>query len=164
MMYSSPNPGGTNPLLNALLFEQRLSTDYMKSLLYVSESNIGFSHAKDRLSDIVDYSRWWNASVGITGALVFTEKHFVQFIEGADTAIDDMLIKLNSDSRHVNVVVIESVESHGRYFGQWDLAYSGPDDYIDRQLMCDIQQGSHQSGTIRAEGLRSSLLRMAFHK
>jgi hypothetical protein len=136
----------------------------MKSILYVSESNIGFSHAKDRLSNIVEYSRWWNGSVGITGALVFTEKHFVQFIEGSDEAIDDMLIKLNSDARHMNVVVIESVERHSRYFEEWDLAYSGPDDYIDRKLMGDLQKIDHSSGSIRADELRSALLRMAFHK
>jgi hypothetical protein len=58
----------------------------MKSILYVSESQIGFSHAEERLSSIVDYSRWSNGSVGITGALVLTEKHFVQFIEGSEIA------------------------------------------------------------------------------
>jgi hypothetical protein len=136
----------------------------MKSILYVSESQIGFSHAEDRLSSIVDYSRWWNESVGITGALVFTEKHFVQFIEGSEVAIDDMLIKLRSDARHTNVVVIETAEISSRYFGQWDLAYSGPDEYIDRKLMGDLQRGVYQSDAIRAEELRSSLLRMAFHK
>jgi hypothetical protein len=136
----------------------------MKSILYVSESQIGFSHAEDRLSSIVDYSRWWNGSVGITGALVFTEKHFVQFIEGSEVAIDNLFMKINKDSRHTNVTIIETAESISRYFGQWDLAYSGPDEYIDRKLMSDLQRGGYQSDSTRAEELRSSLLRMAFHK
>jgi hypothetical protein len=136
----------------------------MKSILYVSESRIGFAHAKDRLSGIVEYSRWWNGSVGITGALVFTEKHFVQFIEGSDIEIDNLFLKISSDSRHTNIVVVETAKVTDRYFGQWDLAYSGPDEYIDRKLMGDLQRGGHHSDAIRADELRSSLLRMAAHK
>jgi hypothetical protein len=73
-------------------------------------------------------------------------------------------MKISSDNRHTNVVVIETAEVIDRYFGQWDLAYSGPDEYIDRKLMDDLQRGGHHSGAIRADELRSSLLRMAAHK
>jgi hypothetical protein len=88
----------------------------------------------------------------------------MQFIERSEVAIDDRFMKINRDSRHTNVIVIETADIISRYFGQWDLAYSGPDEYIDRKLMGDLQRGVHHSDAIRAEELRSSLLRMAFHK
>ena len=79
--------------------------------------------------------------MGITGALVCTERNFVQFIEGPDAAIADLLGKIRADRRHARVNVLEDTRAEDRHFHGWSLAYSGPDAYIDYDLVPLMQHG-----------------------
>lgn len=106
----------------------------LRSILYMSDRMAGNENGPRQIGEMVDLSRIWNASVGITGALVFTERHFVQFIEGPHAAIDDLLGKLYNDKRHDRIRIIEDAEPKSRQFEDWSLAYSGPDRFIDQQI------------------------------
>jgi hypothetical protein len=133
----------------------------LRSLLYFSNSVIIFSEREQRVAEIVRRSVEWNESVGITGALAFTEFHFVQAIEGPSAAIADLIAKLRSDRRHSDLTVIEDVSVEARRFGDWSLAYSGPDRFIDRDLR-PILQGQMPAARIQtAATLRALLLSMA---
>lgn len=90
--------------------------------------------AEGEVQAIVDWSHRWNESVGITGALIFTEQHFSQFIEGPAFAVDDLFAKLQRDPRHNDINVIRNRTSGGRRFGGWSLAYSGPEMFLEPQI------------------------------
>ncbi|WP_431312375.1 BLUF domain-containing protein [Sphingomonas natans] len=139
------------------------SKDYaiLRSTLYISKSQIVFSELEHRASSIVNFSKSWNAAVGITGALVFTEYHFVQFIEGPAAAVADLLAKLRLDRRHTDMNVIEEAQPLQRQFGKWSLAYSGPDTYIDRELIPLLQSQSVRSRPDTARQLKALLQSMA---
>ena len=80
----------------------------LRSILYVSNSALGYSiDHQGRIGELVDKWRRWNNSVGITGAIVFTERHFVQLIEGPEAAIGELFAHIRADKRHTGVKVIQ---------------------------------------------------------
>jgi hypothetical protein len=88
----------------------------LRSILYVSQSALVFSNEQTQVSDLVHQSRVGNQSAGITGALVFTERYFVQFIEGPNAAISNLLGKLYTDKRRSGIRVVQDVETTNRHF------------------------------------------------
>ena len=134
----------------------------LRSILYVSDSALIFSSEQTQIHDLVHQSRVWNDSVEITGALVFTERHFVQFIEGPNTAIGDLFSKLLADRRHSRINVVQDTMADDRHFQGWSLAYSGPDAFIDRDLAPLLRlQTVARGGLALAVQLRSRLQAMA---
>jgi Sensors of blue-light using FAD len=65
-----------------------------------------------------------NAIDGITGVLLYDGRRFVQFIEGSDLAIDDLLRRLAEDPRHYHMQVEERVAAERRLFPQWGMMLS----------------------------------------
>jgi hypothetical protein len=107
----------------------------LRSILYMSNSELVYSSEQQtRIDELVAQSRSWNHSVGITGALVFTERNFVQFIEGPENAIIELFANIQQDRRHSRINVIEDIGTDQRHFEGWSLAYSGPDAFIDYDL------------------------------
>ena len=92
---------------------------------------------------------------------MFTELNFVQFIEGPAAAVADLVAKLRLDRRHAHMNVIEEAEPQQRLFGQWSLAYSGPDTFIDRELVPVLQLQPDQSRGETARNLKELLRSMA---
>ncbi|MDB5713553.1 MAG: hypothetical protein JWO15_950 [Sphingomonadales bacterium] len=129
----------------------------LRSILYVSQSALVFSNEQTQITDLVHQSRVWNQYVGITGALVFTERYFVQFIEGPNAAIGNLLGKLYADRRHSGIRVIQDVEAADRHFQDWDLAYSGPDAFIDSDLAALLQVATDTARLAVSVELRSRL-------
>lgn len=119
----------------------------LSQLLYVSDAKITSSW---HVAVIAEQSRIWNGRVGITGALIHTDRHFVQYIEGAKQIVSDMAYKLASDDRHANMRIIETASNSKRRFATWNLAYAGPDEFIDGQLLNlmgkDFGQAEHDIG------------------
>lgn len=97
------------------------------SILYVSKCDIPSSIKHQSVRDIVTFSKSWNRSVGITGAIAFTGSHFSQYIEGPQKAVGDLLVKLLRDKRHHQVDVIEVDAIAHRIFSDWSLAFTGPE-------------------------------------
>ncbi len=106
----------------------------IRSIFYVSVSTLVLPAEESRVHDIVDWSRRWNADVGITGALMFTEKHFAQVIEGPLPAIAELMGKIRRDPRHTRIDVILDRSIRHRQFAGWTMAYSGPEDFVEAQL------------------------------
>lgn len=127
-------------------------------LLYISDMRISLDQ---QVTTIVEQSRLWNARVGITGALVRTDRHFVQFIEGAVELVEDMARKLTCDERHANMRIIDAGIDDRRRFSNWTLAYSGPDDFIDHRLVDLVTANTGQDIGVIARHLTSSLVGMA---
>jgi hypothetical protein len=107
----------------------------IRSILYVSTSRLVMPAAEVQVQAIVDWSRHWNEGVGITGALIFTERHFSQFIEGPFEAIADLFAKLQRDPRHEQIHVVRDGMAHERNFDGWNLVYSGPEMFLEPQLL-----------------------------
>ena len=66
-------------------------------------------------------ARELNALDGITGLLVFNGTHFLQIIEGAKSAIDDLVERLRRDPRHSGFEVRDQHGIEARSFPDWSM-------------------------------------------
>ncbi len=98
----------------------------LKSLTYTSWARPGFSEAD--LDGILRSARTNNPLDGITGLLIFNGGAFLQILEGAESAVDDMSQRLRTDPRHFNMFVRAEQFIDGRAFPDWGMAYLRVDD------------------------------------
>jgi len=117
--------------------------------IYVSTSCIDAAATNAELDKIVSVSRIRNASMSVTGALLFSGERFAQCIEGPEAAICALRADIMGDRRHREIHTLTEGAIHSRYFDAWSLAYAGPATFVSRQLECSLQDartGSSQAG------------------
>ncbi|HTK58766.1 MAG TPA: BLUF domain-containing protein [Lacunisphaera sp.] len=91
----------------------------LKSLTYTSRAKLDLS--ADDLHDIHRTARELNSIDGITGLLVFNGTHFLQIIEGAEAAIDDLVARLRRDPRHSGLEVRDERKVEAHSFPDWSM-------------------------------------------
>ena len=67
----------------------------------------------------------YSPTSGLTGGLVFNERHFLQVMEGDRTQISRQLKSLYLDERHSDLVVLSVEPIDWREFDGWAVAYAG---------------------------------------
>lgn len=106
----------------------------MESVLYVSTSLLDPALAERTVAQIVAHSIARNRDRGITGAMIYTGTHFAQIIEGPGENVAALLCSLRADARQTNMIIVEHVALSARRFSEWTMAYSGPSQFIGRQV------------------------------
>jgi len=91
----------------------------LKSLTYTSLAAIDLK-AED-LEAIHRTARDINALEAVTGMLIFNGVHFLQIIEGAPNAIDDLVERLRRDPRHSGLEIRDEHEIEERSFPSWSM-------------------------------------------
>lgn len=105
----------------------------IKTLLYVSECTSGF-RPDPGIDEIVAWSVPYNRSVGITGALIYSEGLFSQYLEGSEHQVHDLLGRIRADSRHQHLIVTREVWQDRRLFPRWSLAYAGDARFVTQEI------------------------------
>lgn len=104
----------------------------MFALVYVSQSTLPRGDIEDvEIAQIVQWSKQWNAANEITGALMHTGGHFVQWLEGDEDIVRELMSCISRDARHRNVTVLREGPADARLFGAWSLAYRGRSTFAD---------------------------------
>ena len=90
-------------------------------LVYISQNQIDPAQGSvvRQLAAILQASKRNNQPLGITGALVFDDKWFLQVLEGDRRAIWRQFQRIDADERHSDVQLIEMREVGARLFGNW---------------------------------------------
>jgi hypothetical protein len=91
----------------------------LKTLTYTSLARLDLRD--DELSDIHQTARHLNALDGITGLLLFDGSRFLQIIEGAEEAIDNLVERLRMDPRHSAFEVRDERFVERRSFPDWSM-------------------------------------------
>ncbi len=73
------------------------------------------------LDSILEQSARNNPRLGITGLLCFTNKVFVQVIEGARDEVCEVFNAIVRDDRHLQVRLLDFEEISARRFGNWTM-------------------------------------------
>lgn len=89
------------------------------SLTYTSHAAPGLQ-ARD-VDEIHRAALTYNPLDGVTGILLFNGDAFLQIIEGAETAIDDLYERLLKDRRHDRVEARDRRKIEKRFFPQWSM-------------------------------------------
>lgn len=106
----------------------------LKSVLYVSRSQLEPAQAEAEVSAMLALAQSRNASLGVSGALAFTHASFAQILEGPEAAIDVLMSSIKNDKRHEGVRIIDMAYVDRRRFQGWSMAYSGPSSYVNRHI------------------------------
>lgn len=73
------------------------------------------------IEEILDQSRHFNPTCGITGILCYGGGVFLQAIEGGRMAISELYGHIQRDARHKDVVLLQYEEISERRFGGWTM-------------------------------------------
>jgi len=91
----------------------------LKSLAYTSLASLDLTG--DELAAIHRTARELNALEGVTGLLIFNGTHFLQIVEGAEAAIDQLVERLRRDPRHSGFEVRDEWRIEQRSFPDWSM-------------------------------------------
>ncbi|MDR3462790.1 MAG: BLUF domain-containing protein [Beijerinckiaceae bacterium] len=113
-------------------------------LTYYSRNQIDHSagSAIRELGAILEASSKNNNAAGLTGALVFDERWFLQTLEGRRTAVWNTFKRIEADERHSNVMVVDARNIRERIFENWWLALVKPDG-SDREILATFLRNGH---------------------
>ena len=94
----------------------------LERLLYRSKATntLGSLHLFNMLSE----ARAKNASMGITGHLLYTEEVFVQCIEGPPASVAALWETLHHDDRHYDLELLARGPVQERRYSEWSMAFS----------------------------------------
>jgi hypothetical protein len=99
-----------------------LRAPHVQRLIYVSAAA---SKSRDRnardLQDILDASVRRNASLHVTGALLFCGEFYVQVLEGEAAAVRAVFASITRDHRHFDIRVLQDEPVRHRRFGDWSM-------------------------------------------
>ena len=102
-------------------------TQDLYRLAYFSRNSIvGPPELMDvEVQQILRVSRHNNLKVHVTGALLFNSTCFAQVLEGPLDAVEQTFERIQRDTRHSDVTVLELTPATAREFPDWSMAFAG---------------------------------------
>ena len=94
------------------------SKEKLKRLIYSSQP-VGFDDHIVRA--ILSRSRDNNAKNSITGALIYRQDLYLQFLEGAEEKVDQTYERIIKDTRHTDIHKLSESIDNRRYFSSWAM-------------------------------------------
>ena len=91
----------------------------LSNLVYVSYRKPECTEGE--IQNILDACQRNNKELDITGVLLYSDKQFVQYLEGEYKTIYGLYDKIKTDNRHKNVVLISSYPIKERVFPSWQM-------------------------------------------
>jgi len=104
------------------------------TITYVSDSLIEPASCAAAVEQIVAEARPCNATLGVTGALLFAGNRFAQTIEGPEAVVDALMARIERDPRHLVRAVVKRHRIDERCFQAWSMAYSGDSVFVSQAV------------------------------
>jgi hypothetical protein len=95
----------------------------LRRVIYVSRALPTGQDQGALLGEILGAARRNNERLGVTGALLYSDRHFAQVLEGPPEAIEELFEAIQCDARHDSIAVLEVAAPPARSFGAWSMAY-----------------------------------------
>ena len=102
-------------------------TQDLYRLAYFSRNSIvgPFELMDAKVQQILCVSRQNNLKAHVTGALLFNSTCFAQVLEGPLNAVEQTFERIQRDTRHSDVTVLELMPAITREFPAWSMAFAG---------------------------------------
>ena len=120
---------------------------HLLRLLYVSKAAPGLT-AEDRAA-ILAKSILNNQRDEITGVLCFRDGHFAQILEGEERMVMRGYLRICTDPRHADHVVVHIAATNRRIFGNWSMGVVGTLEEPVQIFPLDIVKLRSQAGAER---------------
>lgn len=92
----------------------------MRQIVYISTAVPTFQTAD--LGPLLYEARYANLRAGVTGALLFDGKQFLQALEGEIDDVRATYRRISRDTRHTKIKMLSDKDVRFREFGNWDMA------------------------------------------
>ena len=107
----------------------------------------------DDIHRILESSKANNAQLGVTGILVYCNKHFFQILEGSEETVKELFETISIDCRHDNVIKIQEGYVNARDFADWSMAFKSYnkelknlDEFNNEQFYSYVSKRMEESG------------------
>lgn len=91
------------------------------SLVYSSTATEPFDD--DALQKLLAHSRESNSEADITGMLLYRKGRFVQFLEGPESQVRELMSVISADPRHTGIRIMMDGHADARRFAEWTMGY-----------------------------------------
>ena len=98
---------------------ERKTEKDLHRLIYTSKRSEPIT--EQDVKEILRSSRKNNKALDVTGILIYTEKRFLQVLEGQRDTLTKMYEKIKKDKRHTTSILRFSEPVKVRYFEDWDM-------------------------------------------
>ena len=120
----------------------------LSHLLYVSKRSQTCTDSE--IEKILQACKRNNASIDITGVLLYSDTNFVQYLEGDYKQIVGLYDRIKSDPRHRNAVLIANSPITERIFPSWQMGAKKINDKV--QYLTEIDEEDKKEFTNILEG------------
>jgi hypothetical protein len=90
-------------------------------LIYLSSATQEFDEAS--LDDLLDVARRNNASLGVSGMLLYNDGNFIQYVEGEEADVRALFARIAVDPRHSGVLTVSEGPVDHRVFADWSMGF-----------------------------------------
>lgn len=90
-------------------------------LVYVSYANTAMPDSE--IKQILEKSQANNKKAKVGGVLIYSDRYFLQCLEGEREEINQTYLRIAKDSRHNKCVAIAYSQINSRLFPAWSMAY-----------------------------------------
>jgi hypothetical protein len=94
-------------------------------LCYASTTTREMQRAE--LLELLTYARKHNASIGVTGLLLFQGRHFLQVLEGDAETVRGLFKHICADPRHDNIALLFEELVSERQYRDWSMGFQALD-------------------------------------
>jgi hypothetical protein len=91
----------------------------LSNLIYISTRNTNCT--EEEIGKILAACERNNGKMNITGVLLYSDKSFLQYLEGEYKEIIALYDKIKLDSRHKNAILIASAPIQEKVFPSWQM-------------------------------------------
>jgi hypothetical protein len=103
-----------------MLEEVKPENNMLAHLAYVSSRKSNCSDQE--IEKILSACEKNNPSLDITGVLMYSDKQFIQYVEGESSALTSLYDKIKLDNRHERAVMISYGPIEKKIFPSWHMA------------------------------------------
>jgi hypothetical protein len=133
----------------------------LSQLVYVSNRKATCTDIE--IQKILDSCKKNNPSLDITGILLYSDKKFIQLVEGESKTLNQLYDKIKQDSRHENCMLISYGPIKSKAFPSWHMGSRSiagsevdfktviSDD--DKKIFSDLLAGKEEKNGERVLGL-----------
>jgi len=118
----------------------------VKHVLYRSRAAQAFE--EEQLSELLEESRAWNERHGITGLLCYSDRQFVQLLEGKSDPVDLLYGRIQRDHRHRQVTTLSTGHGVQRFFADWQMGFVTVDEGEFHWVLTSLDHPSYNASLI----------------
>lgn len=75
----------------------------------------------EEIQKILETARKNNKEKGLSGALVYSHKYFLQILEGGRDEVNKLYLKIAQDDRLIEPTIIDYSNIHSRSYNEWTM-------------------------------------------